>query len=781
MGYYIVADVLDPEVQRLAQTFMKANTSVRSFDDVMTSFNRSRNRELDEYSKQIDIKGMLNRKEGEAVKQHLKTLKELQIAKSQELTSQRAAHKKATDLQAQIIQNARADLEKAKQDSSNVAKSIDERNKNIANARKSLLDQLLVQRKLNTDLRRAEQELGKIADEIEVNEGKISKTQAVLSRTFEGLGSVIERGVRFLFNPARLEQAGKDIFNTIKKEMATGISMSAHQMWDTYKLGMNPVEFTDAMAQYRGAALAAGGLQPTMKMLEKAQKEYGSTLGDQALISRMMLKQMDTLRKSGIHPLESDTKLLNNSMMALRNMTGMMPDQFQDMMAEMQEDASSQQALQATANESERRTILTNIATRIKENVAMGMTIEQAKAATKSLNKLAGQTALDRIKQAAKLRAFGGAMGIAGSDEAAKALIAGQRATKEQKDSLQKFLSQSSNALTQSAAGPMGGEIFAEQLSDKLGLTQLIGPGSEFNTVLTRDMAGSMRNADQKMGQVSQNTGEIINEIQNVVNALMLNPLLSAILGGVGVIAFLLGKNALMDKAKTKVFDSMDKFFQSKAAKGAEEAAIKTGGKGLGTAAAEAEKATVKSASSLEGVAQGASKLSKHLVKFGEIGAVLDGLYEGYTEYKEGRKGAGIGKGIGVAGGGIAGAEAGAAVGTMIFPGVGTVIGGLLGGGIGAFAGGKGGEAIGATFDESAAHKEAQETATATADGISQQVKQMDATNDYLKQLLSNSETQNDLTGRMLIAMTIANEKAAKAAGTLIGGTKFTSMYQQVS
>lgn len=260
---------------------------------------------------------------------------------------------------------------------------------------------------------------------------------------FKNAGKSLADSFGRLFSAALFTKGATEVYDTLKTQIATGIGLH----WTDYfakgaQLGLQPQQYTELVAAHRQAVLAAGGLEKNFELLQEGQTRYLNLIGDTGATTTYVQEQMSMLTRSGIRPTIADVTLLDESFKALRKTSGLLPGQLQAAFSEIIEDESTIARLRAVASDDERRAIVAGTINRFKENVALGMTVEQAKAATKALNKLAGQSPLERFKQAARLRAFGGAMGIGGTEEAARILQKGKRATPEEQQRMQRVLSQ---------------------------------------------------------------------------------------------------------------------------------------------------------------------------------------------------------------------------------------------------------------------------------------------------------------------------------------------------
>jgi hypothetical protein len=300
------------------------------------------------------------------------------------------------------------------------------------------------------------------------------------------LADTLGQGVKNIFSGLTVGNAVNTWYKGLGEVMATGgdnMFASLDRQMDAVQLGLTPEEYIKMNAASRQTILATGGVGKQLDILKKQSSDLGGSFATAGDATRYAQGQMDALAKGGIRPSMETAGLLNDQFLRLNKITGMTGEQFNQLTNELITDSDIQLQLRA-ANADERQQIIKSNAARVAEYVAMGMTTEQAKSATKALAAIAGQKPIDRIKQAAKLRAMGGAMGIEGANEAADIMIKGQRASPEEMKRLADFNSKMSNKMSESAKGSIGGEIFASKIQEKLG-TKDTDANSVFNTRLT--------------------------------------------------------------------------------------------------------------------------------------------------------------------------------------------------------------------------------------------------------------------------------------------------------
>lgn len=534
-----------------------------------------------------------------------------------------------------------------------------------------------------------------------------------------------------------------------------------------FSIGVTGEELAKVSAAARQTFNAMGGTEQSLKTLTPAIDRMRILTGSSAEGLKLAADAAREFSLKGVRPSVAGMERYTDDLVQLSRQTGMNTQQANEYYNEIANDVDSIDLLRS-ARAGEREAILANQRALVQQSIAMGMSAEQAKEAAKMLNKMVAAKPLDRIRQAAKIRALGGAMGIAGSNEAAEALIAGKRATPQQQQALQQFSQNAANASNQAAGKGLGSEIFAQSLLDKLDLNEQFGKGSNFSTSLSdslkpsidiqKDILDSSKTEGGRMFGIAEKTYNQIGMLVSGQN--IYGVAIAGILAVTTSIAAMMGAG----KAAGAIGDLL-------------------GGRGTrigGGAGAGAGKLA-----GLGKLAGGATKL------LGGIGGAAAGAYEGYEEYQQtGKAGAAIGKGTGAAvGGGLGGwggAAAGAALGTAILPGIGTVagglIGGLAGGWLGGAAGGAAGKAVGSLADSKDV-SQAQEAITgatqATADGIATQLKQMDTQNNILAQLKDMNAKQVDLMEKQLQAMSMTDveKQAAAKITSLRQDNKFASQY----
>jgi hypothetical protein len=255
------------------------------------------------------------------------------------------------------------------------------------------------------------------------------------------------------------------------------------QQEQAIKMGIDPEAFAGITTEARQMINALGGTSKYTELLGDAQNALYAQTGNFAEALKAATAIAQSMIYSGFKPTKAAVAEYVEDIKNLSRLTGKSISELQSMVDEVAKDTDSLTLLRA-AREDEREAILKSQRAIIEMGVNMGMSAEQAKEAAKMLNKMVAAKPIDRIKQAAKMRAFGAAFGIAGSEEAARGVIAGPRATAEQKKAIQQFNTNATNFADQARGAGLGTEIAVTTLLDKLDLDQYYGAGSTFSATL---------------------------------------------------------------------------------------------------------------------------------------------------------------------------------------------------------------------------------------------------------------------------------------------------------
>lgn len=324
--------------------------------------------------------------------------------------------------------------------------------------------------------------------------------------------------------------------------IATSIDAVAGFMWDQQKkalaLGLdNATQLASIANANRQLVNAMGGTVKSFDGMDEPLKRLRIVTGSSEDGVKQLLGSMRDLAEKGVRPTASAINQYTTDLTKLSQLTGQTVEQSRQMYDSVLGDIEVTDQLRS-ARADERDSILATQRAMIASSIALGKLPQQAIQAAQALNKIAGAKPIDRLKQAAKIRALGGAMGIAGSNEAADAVIAGKRMTPQQRQQLEDFMGKAANASDQSAANGLQSEIFTSTLLDKLDMEQYLGKGSPFSTTLNSTLANNtklMESSDSKLASTVDWLNKIHNQITSIVSGNFLGGAVAA--GGLALLS----------------------------------------------------------------------------------------------------------------------------------------------------------------------------------------------------------------------------------------------------
>ncbi len=258
------------------------------------------------------------------------------------------------------------------------------------------------------------------------------------------------------------------------------------QAKQSIQLGLQPEDYIRLTAENRQATLVMGGTNASFEKINAATSQYIGYIGDLSETTKFLYGQMTTLGRAGITPTTENAGLLAGTFKDLHLLTGMTVDGFNSLIKDLAEDSDIRIQL-AGASEAERKQILLATASRIKENVALGMSTEQATAAAKAMAKMVGETPAERIAKAARAAALAGALGIRGGAEYLRTMTLGSGASDIAKKQAGEFNTKLANAVATARGGP---NIGLQQLVGTMGqgLEEQVGKDSPFQTILQQSL-----------------------------------------------------------------------------------------------------------------------------------------------------------------------------------------------------------------------------------------------------------------------------------------------------
>jgi hypothetical protein len=563
------------------------------------------------------------------------------------------------------------------------------------------------------------------------------------------------------------------------------------------KYRMTGEEFAKVSTANRQMINAMGGSKVAFEQLDPTITRLQILTGDAGEAMKLSAEMATDFAKKGIRPTAATMEMYTNDLVQLQRQTGMNTRQAAEFYNEIASDADSIDTLRSARKE-EREAILQSQRALVQQAIAAGMSAEQAKEAAKMLNKMTAAKPLDRLKQAAKVRALSGAMGIAGGDEAANAIIAGKRATAEQKQALAKFSENAANAMDQAAGQGLGSEIFATQLLDKLNLDEYYGKNSAFSTTLGDTMKPAFANLEKVYVNAANDWGaQQVNYLAKIYEQAKLilggDHWGGVIASGIGVVVSYLAGGKLLSMLSSGIGKMME---GGKGILGNLGGKTATAAAGAGEAAGAATAGAGKAAGAATAGGGALSKLAKAGKIAGVAGAAVD-VGMGINDLMQGKAQTEMPSGWDA----ISPMRWGMYAGDKVNKGAESLMGGQS---IGSklydvFNGDDDIKKMlaptpikpktdAAKIQAETAKKTAQasddiKVATmASADRLAEQVKKLDSSNDFLKRIADMSEKQIDLAERQLVAMTMTDKERSDMTNktALRKDSKFGAQYNYV-
>ncbi len=402
-------------------------------------------------------------------------------------------------------------------------------------------------RALLQDQQRGKAQLRSLTGELAAGEARIKNARlgAVTEQMREKMGTWVSNLVSGATAMSLFTKAVMDTLDTIRGEMKYATRLDPQSQLDTARLGVSRAEYAALTGEYRRTIGTMGGLQQATDRLAAEQKDYYKLTGDLKEATEVQLQAYQMLTNNGIQMSDKEMRDysagLRKSYDEIRFKTGLTMKQFTDTLRELEDDESTRVAMRLAANEQERRQIMANNQARIKENLAMGMTREQAVAAAKAMGKMAAEKPIDRFKKSMKLQMAMGAMGISGGEEAARIYRKSENnRTAEEKRYLQGRLSDYSNKMsTQLGSEDLGTAAYAEKIGEKSGFTE--EALADLNTKGLQPLKASVDNLDKTLREASESRlagkeRELAWMVDLVKSVLVNVPAVGVVVGGIAAV-----------------------------------------------------------------------------------------------------------------------------------------------------------------------------------------------------------------------------------------------------
>ncbi len=233
--------------------------------------------------------------------------------------------------------------------------------------------------------------------------------------------------------------------------------------------GIASKEFIALAAANRQVVNSLGGMRATIDTAEESVKKTYGLYGSLEESWKQNLGVMTNFANLGVKPSIAALNNYNNDLDMLARTTGMLGPEMNNLFKSIASEADSIDILRA-ARAGERESILANQRALYISNRALGMTAEQAEAASKMLNRMVAAKPLERFKQAARLRAMGAMMGIDTNPAASELMKAkGQQNIAIINEGLTKV----STAIGAAAQQGVTAELVSSVAAEKLGFDEL--------------------------------------------------------------------------------------------------------------------------------------------------------------------------------------------------------------------------------------------------------------------------------------------------------------------
>lgn len=315
------------------------------------------------------------------------------------------------------------------------------------------------------------------------SKAEVNKQSQILNQLGNSAGKVTDR---FYFLVSILGKVSGSLLNFNKTFMdATAASAGVieettgnfdqgmgHWLMSLNATGVASKTVLEVMAKNRQMVNAMGGMVNTVKAVEGAMLDTRGLYGSQEEALRQNIGILSEFANKGVTPSIDALNAYNKDLDMMARMTGLSGSEMNAMINEISSDIDSMALLRA-ARTDEREAILANQRALLQNNIALGMTAKQAAEASKMLNKMVAQKPLERLKQAARMRAIGAAMGLGAESNAAAAEMMKPKGQQNLEiiNAFNVALAKQSGAAAQQGIIP---EIQSSILVEKLGFEEVV-------------------------------------------------------------------------------------------------------------------------------------------------------------------------------------------------------------------------------------------------------------------------------------------------------------------
>jgi len=347
-------------------------------------------------------------------------------------------------------------------------------------------------------------------------------------------------------------------FNDLRKQMEFGTDVSKglwSNMQSAMDLGIDPGLLSELQARTRQAVNAMGGAEQWSQQIASVQNSMYGHFGDLDQTTQFTTGMLQSLGRAGIQPTidiftESQSGL-RKTFTDIQKISGATFAELGGMVSEFTEDSLIRWKLLGAATEKQRKTILMETVERHKNLLAMGMNTEQAKRAAAALDQMAGTSPKERMKQAAKMQATMGAMGITGGTRVAELMRKRIRTGDEDRELAEK-IAQVQGKISEKQQQSLSGDFFASALLQKSGMDGILGPGSPFDTKLGKVFAEGAETAKNTgiMANMFPELTSLMGEATRWTKNFAENPIFTLMLAGISWIGGMMFKMLALQKVQ---------------------------------------------------------------------------------------------------------------------------------------------------------------------------------------------------------------------------------------
>lgn len=314
--------------------------------------------------------------------------------------------------------------------------------------------------------------------------------------------------------------------------------------------GLTLEELPELQGKLKQTSLSIGGMESVNRILKKSMdgtdKEFIIMAGGLGNATKALGAMTDNARKMGDSTLDT-SKVVDDEkelFKKLNSVTGITVDNFNELTTELLNDVDVRNQLMRL-DRSQRKAYIDNLRLSHISNSVKGLEIEQSKAMIKTLAEFSSQDPKERMKQTAKLRVFGGALGMnKEADTAARLLMKIDRTAPEQEELTKSLAAIQQEGMRQRKE--LNKDFVLQPLMEGV-LSKLIGAGSATGGFTL----GKGKQVDENLAEKTRLEGVlgVVGKDSNINNILkefyITNENVSNILGKFGQVTALAGQGAL--------------------------------------------------------------------------------------------------------------------------------------------------------------------------------------------------------------------------------------------